>query len=67
MAYNSPALGNPIVESTSITLEPTATSVITLVLGVITNSPYTLPFRGTYCVGYKSKKICCKNQIVEQN
>ena len=47
MAYNSPDSGNPKVESTSITLEPTDTSVITFVLGWTINSPYTLPLRGT--------------------
>ena len=28
----------------------------------------TLPFRGSYCICYKSKKICCKkNQVDELN
>ena len=47
MAYNSPDSGNPKVESTSITLDPIETPSITLVLGCITNSPKTLPLRGT--------------------
>jgi hypothetical protein len=38
-----PEVGNPTVESTSITVEPDVSSDITLVFGCVTKFPYTEP------------------------